>query len=196
MRISRNMSISVRLAAAFALVPFAARAQRTAAAAQAPSMAETKRWVEVEGRQMLNALSTHTNGAELVTSRYRPVDLRFDGCNLVASFVDTTIARSVGAPWDTVSQLFAFRVPLAKVDVGALISRDAGEVSSDRVPLQHVVLKLRTDEVVDMEASLNGVPAKGNRVASLVVRSKEDGDRLANALRRAATLCGAPASPF
>ena len=145
--------------------------------AQEPSMAEIKAWLEQEAIGLVG-------GIALPGDRRIPVsvtDLKLDNCVLLW----TMDVPRIGQP-------ARFSVPLKDLDINRLAVVGASTLSTG-----YVSMHLRAFAPTTItSAPTDGSAASVYTLAHLYVRSVADGRRVAHAVRRAATLCGAPSDPL
>lgn len=170
-------------------LPELARAQAKADSS-GPSLAETVRWLMSEAPPML--VSRHEEYAgrghtDLTSSR---VDsLRVEACALSWVSIDTLIR------YMPISPLRAFTresivVPLGSVDVRGVAVETYARDTTYRV---RVPARATAGRVIRHHSEQGDTLMT---LATLPVETSESGTRVAMALKRAALLCGAPASPF
>jgi hypothetical protein len=170
--------LSLSMATCFSIV-FGAQTPTTG-----PSLAETKTWIETEGPAIMQSMEISSAGT--LRSKADQVFLNTDKCELSW----TTEVGWDGKPPTTVLHA---RIPLKDLDTGGFL------VTSSTFLNSKPVFSLRIKTRASVGPTMTGwYQSKEQLVASLSqsVRNKEDGERLAAALRAAAILCGAPASPF
>jgi hypothetical protein len=141
--------------------------------AKEPTMAETKAWIEAEGPAIMQSVQISRAG----TFRSAVSDLVLHDCIL---------------SWNTSHNLHA-DVPLKDLDTGGLLVSSSTFMGS--APTWSLRIKTRSS----VGPTINGWDRSRQAMVDVIsesVRNQEDGNRLAAAIRRAAILCGAPASPF
>ena len=139
-------------------------------------MAESKAWLEHEATGLLG-------GIALAGSERIPVsvtDLKLDNC---------VLGWSMDVP--RIGQPARFSVSLKDLDINRLVVVGASTLSTGN--LWFHLLASATTTITS--APTDGSTASVYRLASLPVRSVADGQRVAHAVRRAATFCGAPSNP-
>jgi hypothetical protein len=155
----------------------------------APTLVETKAWLENESAALMGSLSdmTSTDPAYrgLVIRTARTVsELRLESC--VLSWTGTQHVSSssyTGRPL-----VYKNAVPLKELDIDSIRVQPDSQKSDE--PRFEVVMNTR-GEVRTIQLSNGFAPD-----ALIPVRSEASGQRVANALRRATELCAAQKSPF
>jgi hypothetical protein len=142
--------------------------------AAAPSIEETKAWIESEGPRIMDT-TTHTRLGEFKSS---VSNLRFD-------------TSSCRITW-TMSNGLRASVPMADLDTGGLVV-SAGTLFDAQT--HTFTIKTRATVGPTIDGWYESKPKKVSEIAVDVV-NQVDGDRLANAFKHAAILCGAPQSAF
>ena len=148
-----------------------------------PSLAETVQWLSREALPMLTVtqIATDRSSHMLVTSKWRISSLAVNDCVLSwTKRLSFTISSPTGEQADP-GKPFKETVPLKEVDVGGISVIDLPPSQTSDVPTPRVRIPIRGQEG----------PATG-----LDVRNRGDGERVAKALKTAATLCGASTQPF
>jgi hypothetical protein len=140
-----------------------------------PTLAETKHWIESEGPSIMR--STEVSRVGVIESSVRDLLLDADQCVL---------------SWTTNNNLKA-RIPLKDVDTGGFLVES--NTFLDSAPTFSLRIKTRASVGATMQGWYRGRQQLVD-VLSANVKTQNDGERLANAIRRAAVLCGAPASAF
>lgn len=161
--------------------PLAAR--QTDSVASGPSLSETISWLSNDALAMmtLTEIGTDRSSRMLVTTKHKVSSLTVKDCALSWT---TRISFTISSPAGTTSdpgKPFTDTVSLKTVDVGGISVVQMPPSQRSDEPTQRILIPLRGKEG----------PPEG-----MDVRNKVDGERVANALRRAATLCGATAQPF
>jgi hypothetical protein len=162
--------IVIAIAAAL-MLPASARSQE-------PNIAETKAWLESEGASFLYGVAHFAGG---VTVQFNFADVALDNCVLSWTALEQT---DEGKPEKT-----RISVPLKDVDTGGIEVRPGDEVFSDFV-------SVRTRKSVGPTISVKPADKPASTDSNAMMFVKADGQRVVNAVRRAALLCGAPASAF
>ena len=148
--------------------------------AQEPTLAETTAWLEAEGPGLMQST---TIDRDLGAIKKSTTMLHLQSCTL--SWTGTS---SIGA--GPVHQT-AFKVPLKDLDTGGFVVMPAGD---------RLQVKTRATVGSTMTGPPLGPPQPGwNGLVDRVfvpVQNADAAGRLLNAIRRAAVLCGAPASVF
>jgi len=142
-----------------------------------PTLAETKAWIESEGPAVLKTIHLSSVGP-------------------IYSSVSDLVMIDCHLSWKNESKIIV-NVPLKDLDVGGVIlTPSALSTAGD----ENLMLRLKTRSSIGPTISKVDMGKKGKQdlVDTVVesVRTQGDGNRLVAAIRRAAILCGAPASPF
>jgi len=145
--------------------------------AQEPSMVEIKAWLEQEAIGLLGGFLLP--GLENIPVSV--TDLKLDNC---------VLGWTMDAPRN--SPPVRISVPLKDLDINRLTVSGAGALSTDRVS---IFLRASATTMIT-SAPTDGSATSMSVFSALHVRSVADGQRVANAIRRAATLCGAPSTPL
>ena len=147
--------------------------------AQEPSMIETKAWLETEAPSMMSAQVGFTGGA---VAKVTVSGITLNDC--VLSWTE----RYTGAMEDqnTVA------LPLRAVDTGGVLAR----LKDDTLPRSdYVEVPVRKATGQTVTRSRPGKSAETSESVMMLATDAIAAGRVANAVRRAATLCGAT-SPF
>jgi hypothetical protein len=152
-----------------------------------PTLAETKAWLEQEAVPMLRAYGSRLGAFNVLTSEDHQVTrLQLDACRL--AIADSSVHKvndDVQVYRDTLL------VPLKDLDVGSIEVKQF-QIMTDK-PMTIITMHTRASIGKTIMAKPSG---KSDQVASMYVGDPQDGERIVTALKRAAILCGAPASPF
>jgi hypothetical protein len=180
----------------------------SATASVGPSFDVTRNWIEKEMPTLTSAVELEENNdtlPDLVTvvrysysTRYEATEIRVRECQLIYKFEmkTTGMYSSSVSSGEVPTQGFSsvVQVPLKAVDRGSVKVEEISAVLPHRVRHSHPYqVKLTTRTTSDQPIIDNGTP---ERAAVIPVADEPAGERVVRALRRAAELCGAPASPF
>ena len=174
-----------RVTLAFVLAALLTPATTYADDAEA-TMADTKAWLEGEGMALMRGLSSQDNrrlGVFMLVN-YSVSDLHVDNCVISwTDHFDTRLQVPSSEP-EIKKNTSRVQLQLKDLDTGGIGVRMTTVLSDVAIPI--VQIPLRTQAIT----------TNGTNGASIHVRSTEDGERVASAVRRAAILCGAQISPF
>jgi hypothetical protein len=163
-----------------------------------PTVAETKAWLELEAVPILQLDESKTDRTVGIrtTRSYHASAVSYEACKLSITFksgiefVDTS-GRIKPKATPATPNLIAMN--MKDLDVGGVLVHASTDYSVEptyslrfgaRLSLGPTVLVGPTGEQRKIQTHEAGV------------RNQEDGQRLANAVKRAGILCGAPAGPF
>jgi hypothetical protein len=129
---------------------------------------------------------------------YHAQSIKFDNCRLTLTYltnlsiIDTTgRTKPSGTP---PGGAMSMSMEMKSLDVGGTIlvaDPSTGPAPSYSLRIQARAVLGAVITILDPSG-----PDRHTQVASADVRGQEDGQRVANAIKRAGVLCGAPAGPF
>jgi|SRR6185436_2589233 len=177
-----------------ALLPSLRAAQAPAAVPPGPTMEETKTWLESEGRALMRARGIQQDRPRLrVSTGEEHVDtLTLTDCRLTwhaLRTIETITVTARGSVTTGAANWTDVRLDLQ--DLNPSSSGVQPETLFTDAPIYAVRLVIRDPRTATSTASIdNGNPQV---LPAVIVRAQtaEDGQRIANAIKRAAVLCGA-----
>ena len=171
----------------------------TAQPAAGPTMDATKAWLESDGREMMRANRLQTDHVHFaVTAGTDEVEsIALNECTLlwrtVRSYQITTTSRAGSSQVSPLHrQTLDFAVVLRDLSVGS-ISVEPDTFETDAA-VYAVRLVIRQQLGASSTRSIDSGNQEAIRAASLPVQTAEDGQRIANAIKRATVLCGVATS--
>jgi hypothetical protein len=167
------------------------------AGAQEPTLAETTRWLEVDGKALMKATGSKLDRRYniLTVIEHEVIDLKLEECNLhVVSRWHSEVTSPVGGQVD--DKRLHMVVPMKSVDIGGFTIVDLTVLSE--TPVQLVSMRLQSSEGAAVRSWTEGREGEESMSdgGQIFVRGRPEGERIINALRRAAVLCGAPRAVF
>ena len=160
---------------------------------EGPSMAETKRWLETEAPAMLGAFESQLGDLILSTSDHSVANLALENCVLSWTSITKTKIK-VQTREKNLDSKYTYRFPLRYLDLGG-VRVDQIQFMSDK-PADVIRLPARSVAGATIISVDSAGKESREKAAMLYVRSRDEGQRVVKAIRRAAQLCGAPANPF
>lgn len=186
------------LSIAFMLATLACVARPADAQGTPPTLQDTTAWIRDEGPGIMRAQESQNDRRLQMLSvmEYSATEVRLDECVLSwTAHVVLTVTPTRG-PIKPASPGSVIRVPLKDVDMGGVIVTPSTGVLDEITPMYSLRIKTRAGVGATIVERNEGRPDKSRDAISMYVRNLEDGRRLANAVHRAAELCGAPTSAF
>ncbi len=160
-----------------------------------PTMEQTRTWLETDGRDLMraNRLQGDRLHRTITASEEHVETITLAECTLFWRTVRTghiTIVTAAGSQvGPATTRTTDVKLVLADLSVGS-ISVEPDTLLTD-APVYAVRLVLRGQQVgASSTSSTDAGNPKGIRAASVPVQTAEDGQRIANALKRATVLCG------
>jgi len=170
--------------------------------ASGPTMDETKAWLESEGRELMRTIHVKENEAHFVlsTNATEVERMSLNDCTLLWREVQvsqvcgpTAVGFTAGRPSTRTTEVFLI---LSEVNAGSVT------VQSDTVSGEELVYSVRLAIRKPDEArsySLDNRVNRGNptpiRTARVLVQTREDGQRVVNAMRHAIAASDAGGAP-
>lgn len=159
-----------------------------------PTLSQTKQWLEEEAMMFLHASGSLQIGQSVrSTNGWMTTDLRLTECKLKwkqHSWFD----MSGRGPTSRDSSAYWSEVPLKDLEVRSVRVEDQKVVTAE--PVQFIIVPTRQAVGETIKTWRDGKQPSSSGVANMFASSRENGQRVVNAIRRAAILCGAPNSPF
>lgn len=160
--------------------------------ATGPTMAQTKAWLESEGVRLVSVRYYDPTSTGSLSS-FQGHGLELDGCTLAWNTADTLIVTGVfGKTLISDARLI---VPLARLDVGGVVADERPASKTRSSGSYSVRMRVMADAGKAIRQVGERQSFESDR-ATMQVAGREDAARLAKAIRRAAVLCGAAASPY
>lgn len=183
------LRISEVVSAVFLCSVASAKAAAQSTHAKEPTLAETISWLTTDATPML----TYTEGPKLGRpgiSRRWIHDLRVNDCRM--SWGDSH-AINVSPSSGKAEKLntATYSAPLGDLDVAGMRVKT---IANDNAIIEFAPRKSKPGFPFNLTAPIQR--SDTTRIVGLAVRNADDGKRVVAALKRAATLCGAPAAPF
>jgi len=178
-------------------VPIRAQVPSTSSPPEGPSLKETADWISTD----LPSLARYVDITVDNNSRFRT---RMESVIAIekAALVDCRLSLTLTTEHridKTRKGLTAVEIiPLAGVDMSGFEVKEAPLADGDtrEQSVFQVTVRTRKDAGETILVSVNGGPNQSGSSVTVPVISREAGDRITNALRHAAKLCGAKASVF
>lgn len=200
------MRLSVSLYAAMIVASSSALAQSKAKSAApssvvppGPSMTETAAWLQSEAPALMRSFSTHLDPKyHILSSTVNAAsDVHLSNCVLEFAMTDTFRIETPSSPAKTQVSSYHTAIPLKEIEVGGVAVEDLFLEMLMTEPTQILRIRLRaTSKGPQITQWRDGEDKKSMTVTTIDVHNRADGERVGAAIKRAAVLCGAPASPF
>jgi hypothetical protein len=181
-----------------AMIGPGASGQDTAAAgAGEPTLAATGHWLSTDGvRLLVSRREKFIAGRDNDLNVRLVLEIGVRDCHLIWTDLDSVRTRHTFGT----SKFFTrstYDAPLNELDVGGVTTNMYGDDTTFTVRLPTRSSAGKPIRVVSSPLERGDTTTVYQQnVATLPVDNQHDGERVANAIKRAAVLCGAPASPF
>jgi hypothetical protein len=162
-----------------------------------PSLKETADWISTD----FPSLARYVDVTEPTSGRYRfrtETVKAIEKATLVDCRLSWTLTGEIRIGKDTKGLTAVETIPLADVDMNGFEVKEAYLASGNTrtQPVFQVTVRTRRDAGETILVSINGGANQFSASENIPAISREAGDRITNALRHAAKLCGSKPSVF
>jgi hypothetical protein len=160
-----------------------------------PTLAETAAWLETDGQALMHGgrIQLDRRYSILSVSTYKYREVKVKDCTLSWTVDYSFLLKTPGKPDKKTNASWVVRIILKDLDTGGLAVQSDTRLSDEPV----YTVRIGTRAAVGATIVLReGEKAEKKSAAFIYVHDQGDGQRLVNAIKRAAILCGAPAGPF